>query len=78
MTSDETLRTSRVDGLGRITLDRPGVALAKEAAHTIQDMEYGTSLRHPREPITLVGFSDDATEGIAAFFARHEPGWTGR
>jgi hypothetical protein len=27
---------------------------------------------------TLVGLSDGAREGIAAFFARREPEWTGR
>jgi enoyl-CoA hydratase/carnithine racemase len=54
------------------------VALAKEAAATIQDMEYGKSLRYLRELITLVGLSDDAREGIAAFFARREPEWKGR
>jgi enoyl-CoA hydratase/carnithine racemase len=54
------------------------VALAKEAAATIQDMEYGKSLRYLRELITLVGLSDDAREGIAAFFAKREPEWKGR
>ena len=54
------------------------VALAKEAAATIQDMDYGTSLRYLRELITLVGMSDDAKEGIAAFFAKRPPEWKGR
>jgi enoyl-CoA hydratase len=54
------------------------IALAKEAAATIQDMEYGKSLRYLRELITLVGLSDDAREGIAAFFAKREPEWKGR
>ena len=54
------------------------VALAKEAAYTIQDMEYGKSLRYLRELITLVGLSDDAREGIEAFFAKRPPQWKGR
>lgn len=54
------------------------VALAKEAAATIQDMDYGKSLRYLRELITLVGMSDDAKEGIAAFFAKRPPEWRGR
>lgn len=54
------------------------VALAKEAASTIQDMEYGKALRYLRELITLVGLSDDAREGIEAFFAKRSPQWKGR
>jgi enoyl-CoA hydratase len=54
------------------------VALAKEAAFTIQDMDYGKSLRYLRELITLVGMSEDAREGIAAFFAKRAPEWKGR
>jgi enoyl-CoA hydratase/carnithine racemase len=60
------------------TFSPTAVALAKEAAYTIQDMEYGKSLRYLRELITLVGLSDDAREGIAAFFAKREPEWKGR
>lgn len=54
------------------------VALAKEAAATIEDMEYGKSLGYLRDLITLVGLSDDAREGIAAFFEKRKPEWKGR
>jgi enoyl-CoA hydratase len=54
------------------------LGLAKEAAATIQDMEYGKSLHYLRDLITLVAMSDDAREGIAAFFAKRPPEWKGR
>ena len=54
------------------------VGIAKEAAATIQDMEYAKSLRYLRELTTLVFMSDDAREGIAAFFEKRGPDWKGR
>ena len=54
------------------------LGLAKEAAGTVTGMEYGASLRYLREMITLVALSDDAREGIKAFFEKRAPNWTGR
>jgi enoyl-CoA hydratase/carnithine racemase len=54
------------------------VGLMKEAAATTQDMEYGKALRYLRELLVLVGLSDDAKEGIAAFFEKRPPHWKGR
>ena len=60
------------------TFSPTAMGIAKEASYTIQDMEYGKALRYLRELITLVGLSDDAREGIAAFFDKREPDWKGR
>lgn len=54
------------------------IGLAKEAAATIQDMEYGKSLHYLRDLLALVALSDDAREGVRAFLDKRDPEWTGR
>ena len=69
-----------VDALARALAGFSPMALglAKEAAATVAGMEYGASLRYLREMITLVALSDDAREGIKAFFEKRAPNWKGR
>ncbi len=73
LASETTALATRLAGLSPAAL-----ALAKEAAADVTGMAYGPALRHLRDLTTLVGLSDDAREGIAAFFAKRPPEWTGR
>lgn len=74
----ELQKTVRALGEKLAGLSPTALGLAKEAAYTIQDMDYGKSLKYLRELITLVGLSDDAKEGIAAFFEKRPPRWSGQ
>ena len=71
---------AEVDALARTLAGYSPTALglAKEAVATASDMEYGAALRYLRELITLVALSDDAREGIAAFFDKRPPRFSGR
>jgi enoyl-CoA hydratase len=54
------------------------LGLAKEAAATSIEMDYPGALRYLRELSTLVLLSDDAREGVTAFFEKRAPRWSGR
>lgn len=69
-----------VDGLAAklASLSPQAVRLGKEAVYTMAEMEAGAALRYLREAIVLTSRTDDAREGIEAFFEKREPRWTGR
>jgi enoyl-CoA hydratase len=54
------------------------LGLAKEAAATSVELDYPGALRYLRELTTLVFLSDDAREGVTAFFEKRAPRWSGR
>jgi enoyl-CoA hydratase/carnithine racemase len=63
----------RLAGLSPLAL-----RLGKEALYTMAEMESNAALTYLRDAIVLVSRSEDAREGITAFFEKREPRWTGR
>jgi enoyl-CoA hydratase/carnithine racemase len=52
--------------------------MGKEAVYTMAEMEQHAALTYLREAIVLTSRTADAQEGIAAFFEKRSPKWTGR
>ncbi len=59
-------------------LSPAALRLGKEAIYTMGEMEYGAALRYLREMIVLTASTEDAKEGIRAFFEKRKPEWSGR
>jgi len=60
------------------SLSPAALRLGKEAIYAMSEMEYGAALRYLREMIVLTASTEDAREGIQAFFEKRAPQWTGR
>lgn len=59
-------------------LSPAAVRLGKEAIYAMCEMEYEGALRYLREVVVLASRTDDAREGIRAFFEKRAPAWKGR
>jgi enoyl-CoA hydratase/carnithine racemase len=59
-------------------LSPAALRLGKEAIYTMSEMEYGAALRYLREMIVLTAMTEDAKEGMRAFFEKRKPEWSGR
>ncbi len=59
-------------------LSPTAVRLGKEAIYAMCEMEYEGALRYLREVVVLASRTDDAREGIRAFFEKRAPAWKGR
>jgi enoyl-CoA hydratase/carnithine racemase len=71
---DETLALAR--GLARRS--PAAVRLGLRAFYATQDMELRPALEHLQGQLAAVLATEDAAEGIAAFFGKREPVWKGR
>jgi enoyl-CoA hydratase/carnithine racemase len=63
---------------GLAALPPAALRLGKEAIYTMAEMEYGAALRYLREMAVIAARTEDAREGIRAFFEKRPPRWTGR
>jgi enoyl-CoA hydratase/carnithine racemase len=69
-----------IDALGArfASLSPAALRLGKEAVYAMCEMETGAAMRYLREMIVLVSLTEDAKEGVEAFFAKRRPVWKGR
>jgi enoyl-CoA hydratase/carnithine racemase len=52
--------------------------LGRDSFYRQQDMEFRAALEYLRSQLTLISLSEDAREGVAAFFEKREPEFRGR
>lgn len=51
------------------------LGLGKQAYYTMRDMEYNNSMDYLIEMLTIISQTEDAKEGINAFFEKRDPVW---
>lgn len=54
------------------------IKLCKTAFYNMQDMDYYTAFHYLTDLLTINAMTQDAKEGVKAFFEKREPVWTGR
>lgn len=54
------------------------LALGKSSFYAMEGMDLDTALDHLHIGLTAVSFTEDATEGVAAFLEKRDPIWKGR
>src|SRR5439155_14280108 len=52
--------------------------IGRDSFYRQQDMEFRAALEYLQSQLTLVALSEDAREGVAAFFQKREPEFKGR
>jgi enoyl-CoA hydratase/carnithine racemase len=51
--------------------------LGREAITAISDQDYFSAMRSARETLTVMSYTADGREGVAAFVEKRKPSWTG-
>jgi enoyl-CoA hydratase/carnithine racemase len=59
-------------------LSPAALRMGKEAIYAMCELPYGAAMTAMRDRITLASRTEDAAEGIRAFFEKREPRWSGR
>lgn len=67
------------DVAGRLARKSPAILrLGRDSFYRQQDMEFRAALEYLQSQLTLVTLSEDAKEGVAAFYQKREPEFRGR
>jgi len=67
------------DVAGRLARKSPAILkVGRDSFYRQQDMEFRSALEYLQSQLTLVTLTEDAREGVAAFFEKREPDFKGR
>lgn len=75
----EELDALTADIAGRLATRSPAILkVGRDSFYRQQDMEFRAALEYLQTQLTLVTLTEDAKEGVAAFFEKREPQFRGR
>jgi enoyl-CoA hydratase/carnithine racemase len=64
---------------GRLAAKSPAILrLGRDSFYRQQDMEFRAALDYLMSQLTIVSLTEDAREGVRAFFEKRDPEWQGR